>query len=856
MQKIGFPEMKSLDQIRSMAAGSAKNLSSFSSRPPHDSVSSGNFSNLKFTAENLLKEQVSMESDLELAPRIVSLSLIHVVKRDHILALEEKLQNAFNDNAKLRVMQKEDEKLWRGMESKFSSTKTLCDQLTETLQHLASQVQEAEKDKEFFESKFSTSAEVIDSLKQQMQDLSLRLGAAEENIKSREKQLEELRLEKEQNENSYLSEQCRTATLLKEKDATITNSEAAIAEAKANIENLNFQIEKVRLELTSKEDEAKYLVGVKENLEQEKMDIQLNADNLSEKLINSDQEVKKLEGFVHSLATELHELDKKNLAFMENFDKLNVLYGTHLMLLEKDRDLSSDRAQRLFNQLQGEFLTVTFQKEALQSSGNELYEQREELKKAKESLVSQLVEERCSARQAIEKLESEAKCLVSKNAETEAVIAKLKEETEALLENLRASENKTEDLMQKLSLSELESKENYEKLQADAQRKAEDMEILQKESQSNQLRVHILSEEVNQLQSVIEDKELLIHQCKENEKMLYQKSTEDKELLAAAETKLVEAKKQYALMLENKQLELSRHLKELSQRNDQAINDIRRKYDDEKQEIINAEKEKVEKILTTRKEHESREFNLKAKHDEELRQTQIQAETELTERITTLRNEHDVQLKAFKCQYEDECKKLQEELDLQRSKEVTQRALLQMQWRVMSDKPPEEQEVSSRKEYSVSSVKVRAPRPASKRSQHITVIQDGDEQNSPFVKAAETHVTKLLKKVENTNTRSLMSNQSIIARWLVVNMKLKRTMGGPQNEGKQEAQSCSRSQGGDRLGLHPKLRPPGVSLRECLTTHVQVAAIRSNPPRSANNLGDLFSEGSLNPYADDPYAFY
>lgn len=64
---------------------------------------------------------------------------------DHILALEEKLQNAFNENAKLRVMQKEDEKLWRGMESKFSSTKTLCDQLTETLQHLASQVQEGNK---------------------------------------------------------------------------------------------------------------------------------------------------------------------------------------------------------------------------------------------------------------------------------------------------------------------------------------------------------------------------------------------------------------------------------------------------------------------------------------------------------------------------------------------------------------------------------------------------------------------------------------------------------------------------------------------------------------------------------------
>jgi synaptonemal complex protein 1 len=61
---------------------------------------------------------------------------------EHIHVLEDKLQNAFNENAKLKVKQKEDEKLWKGLESKFSSTKTLCDQLTETLQHLAGQVQD------------------------------------------------------------------------------------------------------------------------------------------------------------------------------------------------------------------------------------------------------------------------------------------------------------------------------------------------------------------------------------------------------------------------------------------------------------------------------------------------------------------------------------------------------------------------------------------------------------------------------------------------------------------------------------------------------------------------------------------
>uniref|UniRef100_A0A1J3FJA5 Synaptonemal complex protein 1 n=1 Tax=Noccaea caerulescens TaxID=107243 RepID=A0A1J3FJA5_NOCCA len=79
------------------------------------------------------------------------------------------------------------------------------------------------------------------------------------------------------------------------------NSEATIAESKLNIENLTFQFGKVRLELTSKEEEARNLVDIKENLEREKMNIQLSADNLSDKLISSDQEVKKLDGFIHSL---------------------------------------------------------------------------------------------------------------------------------------------------------------------------------------------------------------------------------------------------------------------------------------------------------------------------------------------------------------------------------------------------------------------------------------------------------------------------------------------------------------------------------------------------------------------------
>ncbi|XP_023632629.1 synaptonemal complex protein 1 isoform X2 [Capsella rubella] len=863
--------MKSLDQLRSLS-GSAK-THSFSTRPPQNSLSSGSFSNLKLTAEKLVKDQAAMRTDLELANCKLKKSM------EHVYALEDKLQNAFNENAKLRVRQKEDEKLWRGLESKFSSTKALCDQLTETLQHLASQVQDAEKDKDSFQSKFNTSSEAIDFLNQQLRDMSLRLDDAKENIKTRDKEFEKLKLEKEQKEMLYLNEQCRTASLIEKKDTVITELEATAAERKINIENLNSQLEKVHLELTAKEDEVKDLVSIQEKLEKEKTSVQLSADELCEKLVSSEQEVKKLDDLVRYLAAELTKLDIKNLTIKEKFDQLSGLYDTHFMLLQKDRDLASDRAQRSFNQLRGKLFSVTAEKEDLESACKDLNEKIVELQTDKESLISQLSGIRCSTSQTIGKLELEAKGLVSKHAEAESVILKLKEEIETLSESVKTSEDKKQTLSLELSSLTIENKEKYEKLQADAQRQVEEIEALQKESESHQLQADLLAKEVNELQTIIEEKGRLIHQCNENEKKLNQQIIKEKELLVTAETKLVEAKKQYDMMLESKQLELSRHLKELSQRNDQAINDIRRKYDVEKQEIINAEKDKVEKIITElstkyekelsdckegakgqvltiqeehaslilsiREEHESKELNLKAKYDQELRQNQIQAENELKERITALKSEHDVQLKAFKCQYEDDCKKLQEELDLQRKKEERQRALVQLQWKVMSDNPPEEQEVNSNKNYSISKDSRLG---GSKRNEHIRMREDNDdEQDSPLVQAKETPVSKILRKSQNVNTGSILSipNPKRHSRGTHSEYEVETNNGRVTKRRKTRNIAMFEEPRRRSTRLTPKLKSPNSITKGTMMT---------GQPRSAS-IGDLFSEGSLNPYADDPYAF-
>lgn len=58
--------------------------------------------------------------------------------------LEEKLQITLNAISKLIAKQKEDEKQLKGLESKFASTKALCDQLTETSQLLRVKIQHGE----------------------------------------------------------------------------------------------------------------------------------------------------------------------------------------------------------------------------------------------------------------------------------------------------------------------------------------------------------------------------------------------------------------------------------------------------------------------------------------------------------------------------------------------------------------------------------------------------------------------------------------------------------------------------------------------------------------------------------------
>ncbi|KAL3638788.1 hypothetical protein CASFOL_016695 [Castilleja foliolosa] len=884
---LGLAGIRGLEQFRSLpgynpGAADRKNPPS-SSLAPSNSVPSGSVANLKLTAEKLVREQASAKNDLELAnSKLKKLT-------EQICIMEEKLQNAFNENAQLKVKQNEDEKLWKGLESKFFSTKALCVQITETLQQLNVQVQQAEKDKTVFGDKLSATSDAIDKLHEHMKSMSFRLESSEVTIKTREKELVELGLAKDTMEASFKNELNRAACVLQEKvdfcgafytfaqtyifctfDGTIKQLEEGVVANKMAVESLTCKMEKLQLEIRVKEDNVLELCVSKEKLEAENKDLLTSKNEFANRLEMALTEIKNLEDFVSTLFVKFRELEDQSLTFSEKVNELNDSFALCLKLAQQEKDLVIECAQRKFDKIHDQCNSVISEKNALLLVNQELNNKVLQLQKEQEFEMVQHAEECRLAEEKIRKLESEAETLVSKQTELQSLIVKLEDNLKISSENSRLSDKNMQDLL--LKYSELENNSNglMDGLKADILKKQDEIDLLQKDVEKSAEEIDSVEKRVSELEIALEEKEQLVMELKTREKQLDDQKAEITASLADTERKLEEAKKQYNHILENKHSELSKHLKEISQRNDQAINDIRKKYEVEKQETINLEKEKADKVIqdmekrsekkleeykekfqqhlvrvqeehaaltsSIQLEYANKEMSLISKHVEELKRTELQAETDLREKTKSLRSEHEAQLRSLRCEHEDEFKRLQEELDIQKSKEEKQRALLQMQWKVMSDNAQEDQEVTSKKNYPITS-----KRRNKDRGSRVPRAPDRTpaEKDSPCLEEKQTPVSNLLKKVENPNnlpSRKVTHHEYEIetsnGRTITKRRKTKSTVmfGEPRNQRKRDT---------------PKAKTP-----------IQISQIvKGGAPPNPSNIGDLFTEGSLNPYADDPYAF-
>ncbi|KAM7482081.1 hypothetical protein LguiB_006664 [Lonicera macranthoides] len=507
-----------------------------------------------------------------------------------------------------------------------------------------------------------------------MKSLSQRLESSEETIRNREEELKQLGIEKEEKEKLFRDEQFRVANIIEEKgcfffhffphsDITIKNFEATVAASGLAVDNLNSKLAELHLELRLEEDDLKDLRNSMVNLEIEKSDILCSYKQFANKLDTALLDIKDLEDLVNVLATKFTELDNQSLTFSDKVVQLNKLFDYCFKLVQEERDLATQHPHQRYDQLHERFVNITSEKDALQLVNQNLNNKVVELQKEQEFAMVQNAEECRLAEERIRRLESEAETLHLKKTEMEKIIITSEEKINTLSENSRLFEEKKQELLLKVSELETEKADYTRKLQAEIHQKEEEIDILRKEIGKLERHLDSLVEQIQ-------------------------------ELLVYTESELTDAKEKYDQMLESKQLELSRHLKEISQRNDQAINDIRRKYEVEKLESVNLEKEKADKAIgeierkCDQKLAECKEGSLQyvilahatlitlikqglslvPNHKEELKRVQLQAENELKEKTSSLKDEHEAQLRAMRCHHEDECRKLQEELNIQKSK--------------------------------------------------------------------------------------------------------------------------------------------------------------------------------------------
>nr|XP_018686909.1 PREDICTED: synaptonemal complex protein ZEP1-like isoform X2 [Musa acuminata subsp. malaccensis] len=838
MKKNLFDHLKSLS---GSLAGPPRVAPLPVARVSSDSNSYGSFVNLKLTAEKLVKEQASLKTDLELAQTKLKKAT------EHIQVLETKLQQAVNEKAKLKVKQTEDTKLWKGLDSKLSSTKTMCDQLTETLQRLADQTCAAEEDKKIFEEKLDNNLKALDQFELLFNDLSTKLENASNTINNDKQEILELRHEKEEAEKCFRNHCYATDNAMKEKDAVIKELNEIIEDKKANLQSLDSQLQERQHELSLKEDTCKSLRASIINLENENSSLERSNRNFAQEIEKSCQHLKELEISFSGLAAIMVELHNESAALEKHiymlFSSLEVYYD----MVQKQKELTCWSAQHKYDQLHEQFKHCTIENDAIKLEKQEQKDQILELQKAQEFIMVQHADECRLAEEKVRILESEIKDLLSKKNDSDKLTIEFEGKVKDLSESHAISEAQVKSLSDKISSLESENHNLLDKLQLVSLEGAKEAEALQNEISMHHQTIQSIENQLSQLKYVLNEKEQLLTSSMEREKQLEEEKSEVQALLAAAEAKLREAKRQYDLMLEGKQLELSKHLKELSQKNDQAINDIQRKYEMEKLDIVSTEKEKTEKIIKeiekgcdvkiaenkeqakqclmrVKEEHgkmiiqikqnyEEKESSLLLHHKEELKRVQLQAENEMREKTSSLRKEHEIQVKSLTLQHEDECRKLQEELELQKTKEEKQKALLQLQWKVMGENQQVDQEVNSKKNLSLSGI-MRTPMVSIMKK-----VEDGSPQNIP------NHRKKVTRHEYEIET----SNGTITKR-----RKTKSTvMFGEPNTQKT---------------LHTQ-----TPITSNDVTNIRKVS-GGNHPHPAN-IGDLFSEGSLNPYADDPYAF-
>ncbi|OAE23096.1 hypothetical protein AXG93_2590s1060 [Marchantia polymorpha subsp. ruderalis] len=547
-----------------------------------------NFKQLKLTAEKMMQEQASIHSELQIMKNKFLNS------EEQVQNLELKMQDLYNENAKLKVERNEDMNLWNGLDSKFLATTTFCDHLAETLRVLEVQLAEAEQSRKDLEEKLEERKIFYEDTKSQVDDLSLRIQETEDKNKIYEERI-------------------------------------------ANISN--------NLEESEKKLDADH---------EELMKLKCEKDDLQQQLINAVRKIEDDKETIESRTSEIEHLTRKLLIKAEDVTNLQA---KNLVLVQE-----AGEQMRHLKDTQNAYNLELKENEILKETRTKLDLKISELQHANEV-----------ANTTIESLHSE------------------RIRTAEQFEEDKKAHQMSSDML-KQQLAEFETIANS--LRQNLREKSEETEILHRKVSESDAELETVKDEVIRIRHESNENKQLIEAEMSQQKEKYNREIQEMRVqLTAAEKASAEISLRFKYQLEAKQAELTSHLQEISQRNNQEMADMRRKYEAQTREAAAEEKQKGESALETikreselqlsrkldeaknvfkraQKDHEDmvriiKEANeeekekLKALHAEELEKKQHELSAETTKRCDNITEDFQQQIMELQKSHQEEVIKLQ-----------------------------------------------------------------------------------------------------------------------------------------------------------------------------------------------------
>ncbi|BBN03120.1 hypothetical protein Mp_2g20890 [Marchantia polymorpha subsp. ruderalis] len=467
----------------------------------------------------------------------------------------------------------------------------------------------------------------------------------------------------------HLAETLRVLEVqLAEAEQSRKDLEEKLEERKIFYEDTKSQVDDLSLRIQETEDKNKIyeerIANISNNLEEsekkldadheELMKLKCEKDDLQQQLINAVRKIEDDKETIESRTSEIEHLTRKLLIKAEDVTNLQA---KNLVLVQE-----AGEQMRHLKDTQNAYNLELKENEILKETRTKLDLKISELQHANEV-----------ANTTIESLHSE------------------RIRTAEQFEEDKKAHQMSSDML-KQQLAEFETIANS--LRQNLREKSEETEILHRKVSESDAELETVKDEVIRIRHESNENKQLIEAEMSQQKEKYNREIQEMRVqLTAAEKASAEISLRFKYQLEAKQAELTSHLQEISQRNNQEMADMRRKYEAQTREAAAEEKQKGESALETikreselqlsrkldeaknvfkraQKDHEDmvriiKEANeeekekLKALHAEELEKKQHELSAETTKRCDNITEDFQQQIMELQKSHQEEVIKLQ-----------------------------------------------------------------------------------------------------------------------------------------------------------------------------------------------------